>query len=207
MCSDTDLFGMYEPSFPVCFGGHDVEFVATFQMLVMRGIGKAVACLQDRCLDHHVGTSLVQCDRIERGGDTQVWHNCCIVVVPAITFGRDVHDETDVEVGFVRKDGLRIFCNLTIQPFGSIPRGQDSPIMLAQGYTLPATYAMVIIDHGFPAFIQMDRVVPAVFYADVATDAMFPVYTRLRSAVQFQLPGYTGTSHAQILQGAAKTGL
>ena len=79
--------------------------------------------------------------------------------------------------------------------------------MLAQGYTLPATYAMVIIDHGFPAFIQMDRVVPAVFYADVATDAMFPVYTRLRSTVQFQLPGYTGTSHAQVFQCSAESGL
>ena len=136
----------------------------------------------------------------------EVGHEGGIVVVPAVAFGRYVHDEADVEMGLAHNDSEGIFRNLVVQTLGGIFGSHHGTVVLAEGYALSATYAFGVVYFCLAAGIEVHGVVCAMLHADVAAYAVFYVNLGLRGAVQFQLSAYAGTSHAQILQGAAETG-
>ena len=110
-------------------------------------------------------------------------------------------------MGLAHNDSEGIFRNLVVQALGGIFGSHHGTVVLAEGYALSATYAFGVVYFCLAAGIEVHSVVCAVLHADVAAYAAFYVNLGLRGAVQFQLSAYTGTSHAQILQGAAKTGL
>lgn len=192
---------------PVRVGVHQVELVASTQVVVLVCRGKAIVTVQYRGLDDHICTCLVQCNRVCRSQNAEVGHDGGIVVVPAVAFGRYVHDEADVEMGLAHNDSEGIFRNLVVQALGGIFGSHHGTVVLAEGYALSATYAFGVVYFCLAAGIEVHSVVCAVLHADVAAYAAFYVNLGLRGAMQFQLSAYAGTSHAQILQGAAKTGL
>ena len=110
-------------------------------------------------------------------------------------------------MGLAHNDSQGIFGNLVVQAFGSIFGSHHGTVVLAESYALSATYAFGVVYFCLAACIEVHGVVCAVFHADVAAYAVFYVNLGLRGAVQFQLSAYAGTSHTQILQGAAETGL
>lgn len=65
LCSDSNLFGMFKTSLPVCVRMDHMEFVVTFEVFVAVFVRKSVACLKDRGVDDEVGTSLVEGNRVE----------------------------------------------------------------------------------------------------------------------------------------------
>ncbi len=197
---------MFETGLPVGVGVHQVELVGTFEMFV-RMLLDQTAAVDGRSGNHQIGTSLVESYGVERGQDTQVGHDGGIVVIPAVALGRHVHDETDVEVGFIFQDGLCIFGNLVIEPFRGIAFAHDGCIVLAQGYALSATYAFVVVDYGLVVGIEVYSVVGTVFHAYVAALAVVNIDTGLRVAVQLQFAAHAGTTHTQVFQGSAKSGL
>lgn len=197
---------MFEASLPVGVGVHQVELVSPFEMLVGVLLDQATS-VDGRSGDDQVGTGLIQSHRVERGQNTQVGHDGGIVVIPAVTFGRHVHDETDVEIGLVFQYGLGIFGNLVVQSFRGVALAHDGGIVLAQGYTLPATYTFVIIDDRFVVGIEVNGIVGAMFHADVAALAILCFDFGLRVAVQFQFTAYAGATHTQVFQCAAESGL
>lgn len=72
---------------PVCVGVHQVELVASTQVVVLVCRGKAIVTVQYRGLDDHICTCLVQCNRVCRSQNAEVGHDGGIVVVPAVAFG------------------------------------------------------------------------------------------------------------------------
>ena len=197
---------MFETGLPVGVGVHQVELVGTFEMFV-RMLLDQTAAVDGRSGNHQIGASLVESYGVERGQDTQVGHDGGIVVVPAIALGRYVHDEADVEVGFILQDGLGILGNLVVEPFRGIAFAHDGRIVLAQGYALSATYAFVVVDYGLVVGIEVYGIVGTVFHAYVAAFAVVNIDARLRIAVQLQFAAYAGTTHTQVFQGAAESGL
>ena len=101
---------------PVRVGVHQVELVASTQVVV------AIVTVQYRGLDDHICTCLVQCNRVCRSQNAEVGHDGGIVVVPAVAFGRYVHDEADVEMGLAHNDSEGIFRNLVVQALGGTVR-------------------------------------------------------------------------------------
>lgn len=179
-----------------------VELVLTLQMLVRMALCQ-FATTQDRCVYHHIGTSLVERYWIERGCDTQVWYDGCVIVVPAVALGRDVYDEADVEIWLAFQDRFRVFVNLVVQVLGGVPIGHDSGLMLAKRYALAATYALGVVYLGL-AIVQMDGIVCAMLHADVTANAVVGVDFGLGSTVQLQFTAHTGTTHTQVLQCTSK---
>ena len=108
---------------------------------------------------------------------------------------------------FVFQYGGGIFCYFVIQPFGCVPVAHNGGIMLAQSYALSASHAFGIIYFRFAFCVQMYGIVSAMFYADVTPYAISGVYFRLGRCMQFQFAAYAGTSHSEIFQSAAKSGL
>lgn len=91
-------------------------------------------------------------------------------MVPAVALRRYVHNETDMEVRFVFQHGNGIFSNLVVQPFGRIPIAHYGGVMLAQSYALSASHTFGIVNFRFAFGIQMNGIVGAVFYANIASD-------------------------------------
>lgn len=107
-------------------------------------------------------------------------------------------------MGLAHNDSEGIFRNLVVQALGSIFGSHHGTVVLAEGYALSATYAFGVVYFCLAAGIEVHSVVCAMLHADVAADAACFINLGLRGAMQFQLSAYAGTSHAQILQGAAK---
>ncbi len=80
---------------------HQVELVVPAQVVVLMSGGQGVSCVQDGCLNHHVGTSFVQRHGVGGSQDAEVGDDGGVVMVPAVAFRRHVHDEADVEVRLV----------------------------------------------------------------------------------------------------------
>ena len=127
-------------------------------------------------------------------------------MVPAVTLGRDVHDEADVEIGLTFQDRFRVFVDLVVQVLGGVPIGYDSSLMLAKRNALATTYAFGVVDFGL-AIVQMDGVVCTMFHADVATNTVVSIDFGLGCTVQLQLATYAGATHTQVLQRTSKAGL
>lgn len=84
--SQSYFFGMTQACQPVGVGMYHVKFVTAAQIIVPVFIGKHVVTMQDRCLDYHVGTCLVQGHGICRCQHTEVGDNGSIIMIPAVTF-------------------------------------------------------------------------------------------------------------------------
>lgn len=173
---------MLETGLPVGIGVHQVELVGAFEMFVGM-LFDQTAAVDGRSGNHQIGASLVESHGVERGQDTQVGHDGGIVVIPAVTLGRYVHDEADVEVGLVFQDSLGIFGNLVVEPFRGIAFAHDGGIVLAQGYALSTTYAFVVVDYGLVVGIEVYGVVGTMFHAYVAALAVVNIDAGLRVAV------------------------
>ena len=147
---------------PVRVGVHQVELVASTQVVVLVCRGKAIVTVQYRGLDDHICTCLVQCNRVCRSQNAEVGHDGGIVVVPAVAFGRYVHDEADVEMGLAHNDSEGIFRNLVVQALGGIFGSHHGTVVLAEGYALSATYAFGVVYFCLAAGIEVHSVVCAV---------------------------------------------
>lgn len=153
--SQSYFLGMTQACQPVSIRVHHVEFVTSAQIVVLVFGGKHIVAVQDGSLGHHVGTCLVQGHGVCRCQHTEVRDNGGIIMVPAVTFRRNVHDEADVEVRFVFHYGKGIFRNLIVQTFRCIPVADYRCVMLAQSHTLPAAHTFYIVYFCFALCIEM----------------------------------------------------
>lgn len=129
--------------------------------------------MQYGSLNHQVCTRLIQRYGVCRCQHAEVGNDGGIIMVPAVALRRYVHNETDMEVRFVFQHGNGIFSNLVVQPFGRILVAHYGGVMLAQSYALSASHTFGIVYFRFAFGIQMNGIVGAVFYADIASDTIF----------------------------------
>ena len=64
-CTQSDLLGMFQASLPMGIGMQQVELVSLRMFMMLADFRQAVLGLQHRCIDHQIGTSLIQGHRIE----------------------------------------------------------------------------------------------------------------------------------------------
>lgn len=152
---------------------YHVEFVAAAQVFVFVLFGKHIIAVQYGSLNHQVCTRLIQRYGVCRCQHAEVGNDGGIIMVPAVALRRYVHNETDMEVRFVFQHGNGIFSNLVVQPFGRILVAHYGGVMLAQSYALSASHTFGIVYFRFAFGIQMNGIVGAVFYADIASDTIF----------------------------------
>ena len=144
---------MFEPCFPVGVRMQDMEFVfagmsaalgvgiGAFPLFLIGIVDAVVSGQHWRCF-HEVDASLVERHGVKRGQNAYVGHYGRIVMVPAVAFGRHIHDETDVEIGLIVEHSLGVFGYLIIKAFGSVPVGEHCAVKLAYSHALSAAYAL-----------------------------------------------------------------
>ena len=116
---------------PVRIGMYHVEFVAAAQVFVLVFLGKHIIAVQYGSLNHQIRASLIQRYGVCRRQHAEVGNDGGIIMVPAISFRRYVHNETDVEVRLVFQYGNGIFRYFVVQTFGRIPVAYYGSVMLA----------------------------------------------------------------------------
>jgi hypothetical protein len=204
--SQAYLFAVFQSCLPVGIGVGEVEFVFPFEVFVRIFLAQG-ASVERRGFDSHVGTCLVESYRVEGGKYAEVGDYRRVVVIPAVTFGGDVHDEVDVEVRFAVDYGFGVFRYFAVKAFGGIAFSHHCTFVLAEGYALSAAYAFVVVDGCFTVASDVYGVVCAVFFAYPASGALVAVYEWLGRGVQFQFPTYACRAHAQVFQSASKAAL
>ena len=138
----------------------------------------------------------------------------------AVAVGADVHGERDVEARAAVDDGLRILGDLVVEYVGrGIIVGLDA-VLVARRNAASAAHAAIVVDGShvnragaavgklaLTRTVKRDGAVRANLLAGTATYAVGGIDARLAGGMLLHLAGTAATSHAQVLHGAAKTGL
>lgn len=197
---------MLEGGTPVGVGVQEVELVLAFECAVVVVTVQDVVRLECGCCYNEVGAGLIEGYRVVRCKDTYVGYDGSIVVIPAVALGRYIYDEAHVEVGLVLEYTYGIFGYLIVEAFGGIVGTWYSGIVLAHGYTLSTAYATAVVDNGL-AIDYRDSTVGAMTGAHTTAYTFVFLDAGLRAAVQFELSATTGSSHTEVFQRTAKSGL
>ena len=198
---------MLEAGLPVGVRVEEVELVGSLEVLVLVGVMEFVVGEEHRSGGHHVGACLVEGHGVGGGEDSEVGHHGGVIVVPAVAFRADVHDEADVEVGLPFEDGFGVFGDLAVEALRGVPVGEYGGVVLAEGYALAASHAFGVVDHCLALLVEVYGVVGAVAHADAAAHAVVAVDLRLRGSVELELAGDACAPHAEVLERASETGL
>lgn len=167
---------------------------------------KGVFAAQYRGVVDEVGGGAIQGDGVKRGQHADVGHDRCVVVVPAVAFGRHIDDDADMEMRFALQHGLGIFGNLAVEDVELLVVVGNGGFVLASSYALSAAHATVRVDEGLAVGVEMDGIVGAVAHADATADTVLLVDFGFRAAVHLFLASHAATAHADVFQGTAKTG-
>ena len=138
----------------------------------------------------------------------------------AVAVGADVHGERDVEARAAVDDGLGVLGDLTVEHVGrGIIAGLDG-VLVAHADAAAATHTAIVVDGGdvdragvaigklaLTGIVKRDGVVRADLFAGTAANAVLGRDVRLAGGMLLHLAGTAAASHAQVLHGAAKTGL
>ena len=114
-CAETYLLSVFQ-----CFLPPDVRVIIKEMIMVMFTfrIGKIISQLtvSDRSFpETEISTGLIQGNRIEGGKHTYIRQYRSIILIVAVTVGRDVHDKTYMKTWTIMTNGVGIFCDLAAQ--------------------------------------------------------------------------------------------
>ena len=226
------LFDFNQFIFTAAHAHFDSVFQTTFPVGVGMGIGEVVvvamfffrqnAAFDDRLTVDRIGTCLVECYRVKRGKHTNIRNDWNIVFGMAVAVRRNVDDQADVEVRATVDDSVGVFGNFVVKDvIGFIGAGFDR-IFRAGTDAASTAYTFVVVDEGalFGVFAfssaaravftgivyKADGIVRTVFATFSAGNAKLGMYVWFAAAVHFHLAGAGAAAHAQIFEGAAKSG-
>ena len=138
----------------------------------------------------------------------------------AIAVGADVHGKRDVEARAAVDDGLRILGDLAVEHVvRGLIAGLDA-VLVACRNAASAAHAAIVVDGShvhrasvavgklaLAGIVKRDGVVRTDLFAGMAANAVLGRDVRLAGGMLLHLAGTAAASHAQVLHGAAKTGL
>ena len=138
----------------------------------------------------------------------------------AVAVGADIHGKRDMEARAAVDNGLRILGDLAVEHVGrGLIAGLDG-VLVAHADAAAAAHAAIVVDSGhvhrassaagklaLAGAIERDSVVRADLFAGTAANAVLGRDVRLAGGMLLHLAGTAAAPHAQVLHGAAKTGL
>ena len=138
----------------------------------------------------------------------------------AVAVGTDVHGKRDVEARAAVDNGLGVLGDLAVEHVGrGVIAGLDA-VLVACRNAASAAHAAIVVDGGhvhragvavgklaLAGAVERDSVVRANLFAGTAANAVLGRDVRLAGGMLLHLAGTAAASHAQVLHGAAKTGL
>ena len=178
------------------------------------GVGQRFGCHDG------IGAGLVDGDRVEAREHADVVDDRRIVFGMAIAVGADVHGKRDVEARTAVDNGLRILGDLAVEHVGrSVMAGLDG-VLVAHADAAAAAHAAIMVDSGnvnrtgvavgelaLTGVVKRDSAVRTDLFAGTAVNTVLGRDVRLAGGMLLHLAGTAAASHAQVLHGAAKTGL
>ena len=192
-------------------------------LVVMLHLGRAIGELGvgQRLRRHDgVGAGLVDGDRVEAREHADIVDDRRIVFGMAVAVGTDVHGKRDVEARAAVDDGLGVLGDLAVEHVGrGLITGLDA-VLVACRNAASAAHAAIVVDGShvhrassaagklaLAGAVERDSVVRADLFAGMAANAVLGRDVRLAGGMLLHLAGTAAASHAQVLHGAAKTGL
>ena len=178
------------------------------------GVGQRLGCHDG------IGAGLVNGDRVEAREHADIVDDRRVVFGMAIAVGADVHGKRDVEARAAVDDGLRILGDLAVEHVGrGLIAGLDA-VLVACRNAASAAHAAIVVDGShvhrasvavgklaLAGIVKRDGVVRTDLFAGMAANAVLGRDVRLAGGMLLHLAGTAAASHAQVLHGAAKTGL
>ena len=178
------------------------------------GVGQRLGCHDG------IGAGLVNGDRVEAREHADIVDDRRVVFGMAIAVGADIHSQRNVEAGTILDNGLGVLGDLTVEHVGrGFIAGLDG-VLVAHADAAAAAHAAIVVDSGhvhrassaagklaLAGAIERDSVVRADLFAGMAANAVLGRDVRLAGGMLLHLAGTAAASHAQVLHGAAKTGL
>lgn len=153
-----------------------------------------------------IDTGLVKRNRVKRREHPDILNDRRVVFRMAVTVGRNIHDNVDMEVRTALADSLGIFGNLADEIlFGGVVCRLDR-IKPAQTDAAAAADTFVMVDDSLIFFCEGNGALRAIVCTHVAAAAEFGINGRFAAVVLFHFPGAGAGPHAQVLNGAAETG-
>ena len=197
--------------------------LALQMLVVVLHLGRAIGELGvgQRLRRHDgVGAGLVDGDRVEAREHADIVDDRRIVFGMAVAVGTDVHGKRDVEARAAVDDGLGVLGDLAVEHVGrGLIAGLDA-VLVACRNAASAAHAAIVVDGGhvhragvavsklaLAGIVKRDGVVRADLFAGTAANAVLGRDVRLAGGMLLHLAGTAAASHAQVLHGAAKTGL
>jgi len=113
--SQTDLFGVAEATAPFRFWRGIDEMVVMVDEMRLVEIVRQLAIRQRGCSQAGIGTGLVEGQWVERGKHADVGQDGGVVLAVAVTVGRNINHQGDVELRPARHNGLGIFGHAVIE--------------------------------------------------------------------------------------------
>lgn len=138
----------------------------------------------------------------------------------AVAVGADIHSQRNVEAGTILDNGLGVLGDLAVEHVGrGLITGLDA-VLVACRNAASAAHAAIMVDGShvhrasgaagklaLAGAVERDSVVRADLFAGMAANAVLGRDVRLAGGMLLHLAGTAAASHAQVLHGAAKTGL
>ena len=197
--------------------------LALQMLVVMLHLGRAIGELgvgQRLGCHDGIGAGLVDGDRVEAREHADIVDDRRVVFGMAIAVGADIHSQRNVEAGTILDNGLGVLGDLTVEHVGrGFIAGLDG-VLVAHADAAAAAHAAIVVDSGhvhrassaagklaLAGAIERDSVVRADLFAGMAANAVLGRDVRLAGGMLLHLAGTAAASHAQVLHGAAKTGL
>ena len=124
----------------------------------------------------------------------------------AVTVGRDVNDQADVELGPPVHHRLGVLGHLPVQIRDCRVVLCRNGVEVAGGNAPAAAHALAVVDGGLPVLPIGDGVLGALFGALAATHAALGGDVGLSCRVLFHLAPAASAAHADVLDGPAEAG-
>ena len=141
LAADAKLYRMVDAAHPVGF-----RMVVLEMIVVHMGLLTQTAVSNHRLLVVSVRTGNIQCNRVKGCKHTYIRYDRRIIFGVAIAAGRNIHNQTDMEMGTILQHSQRILCNLTVEDIvGLILRGLYS-INRANADAATAADTLIVIN-------------------------------------------------------------
>ncbi len=212
--SEADLLAVLERLFP----GYVRVVVLPDIMIVMEVRACHIVAeltVADRlCLLAEIDAGLIKCNRVKRSKHSDIGDNRCIVFAMAVAVRRYIGDKAYMEARTSIADSLSIFRHTPSKHLRCIPVVIRNCIKRTGSDAAPAALAFIRVDKGalyilpvHDLILILDRIGSALPGTSLAPAAHILIHMRMPALVLLHLAGAAPASHADVLDGAAETGL
>lgn len=205
--AEADLFGVCKAAFPLRFRRAVDEVIVMIHKIGPPQVVRKLAVRHRLGGQAGIRTGLVERHRVKRGEHADIRQDRGVVFTVAVAVGRDVHYQRDVERRPPIDDRLGVFGHAAVELVdgGAVRKGDRIKIACAEA--APAAHAVGGVDgHLARAGIKLQAVVGALALAAAAAAAQRRVDGRLPVGMLVFFAGTGAAAHADVFDGAAKTG-